>query len=63
MCVCVCVCVCVCTFLHRGLGYKTKKSRDTWHKGKFGLGVENEAGQRLMEFWQENAMVIANTFF
>ena len=31
--------------------------------GKFGLGVQNEAGQRLIEFCQENAMVIANTFF
>ena len=29
--------------------------------GKFGLGVHNEAGQRLIEFWQENALVIANT--
>ena len=31
--------------------------------GKFGLGVWNEAGQRLMEFCQENALVIANTLF
>ena len=31
--------------------------------GKFGLGVQNEAGQRLIEFGQENALVIANTFF
>ena len=31
--------------------------------GKFGLGVQNEAGQRLIEFCQENVMVIANTFF
>ena len=30
--------------------------------GKFGLGVQNEAGQRLIEFCQENALVIANTF-
>ena len=30
---------------------------------KFGLGVQNEAGQRLTEFCQENALVIANTFF
>ena len=28
--------------------------------GKFGLGVQNEAGQRLIEFCQENALVIAN---
>ena len=31
--------------------------------GKFVLGVQNEAGQRLTEFWQENALVIENTFF
>ena len=31
--------------------------------GKFGLGEENEAGQRLTEFCQENALVIANTLF
>ena len=28
--------------------------------GKFGLGVQNEAGQRLIEFFQVNALVIAN---
>ena len=28
--------------------------------GKFGLGVQKEAGQRLIEFCQENALVIAN---
>ena len=32
-------------------------------KGKLGLGVQNEAGQRLIEFCQENTLVIANTFF
>ena len=31
--------------------------------GKFGLGVQNEAGQRLVEFCQENALVMANTLF
>ena len=31
--------------------------------GKLGLGVENEAGQRLIEFCQENTLVIANTLF
>ena len=31
--------------------------------GKFGLGVRNEAGQRLIEFCQENGLVIANTLF
>ena len=31
--------------------------------GKFGLGVQNEAGQRLIEFCQENALAITNTLF
>ena len=31
--------------------------------GKFELGVQNEAGQRLIEFCQDNALVIANTLF
>ena len=31
--------------------------------GKFGLGVPNEAGQRLIEFCQENTLLIANTLF
>ena len=31
--------------------------------GKFGLGMWNEAGQRLIEFCQETALVIANTLF
>ena len=31
--------------------------------GKFGLGIQNEAQQRLIEFCQENAMVIENTLF
>ena len=31
--------------------------------GKFGLGIQNGAGQRLIEFCQENALVIANTLF
>ena len=31
--------------------------------GKFGVGIRNEAGQRLIEFCQENTLVIANTLF
>ena len=31
--------------------------------GKFGLGVQNEAGERLIDFCQQNALVIANTHF
>ena len=42
---------------------KSRKSRETWKTGKFGLRVQNEAGQRLTEFCQENTMVIAHTLF
>ena len=42
---------------------QSRKSRNTWSNSKFGLGVQNEAGQRLMEFCQENALVITNTLF
>ena len=31
--------------------------------GKFGLGIQNDAGQRLIKFFQENALVIANNLF
>ena len=31
--------------------------------GKFGLGIQNEAGQRLIEFCKDNTLVIANTLF
>ena len=50
-------------FHYRRLECKSRKSRNTWVTGKFGLGVWNEAGQRLIEFCQENALVIANTLF
>jgi len=52
-----------CPFHHRGLECKSRKSRNIWITGRFGLGVQNEAGQRLIEFCQENALVIANTLF
>ena len=42
---------------------QSRKSRTPGVKGKFGLGVQNEAGQRLIEFCQENTLVIANTLF
>ena len=45
-------------------GVKNKKKKETpGVTGKFGLGVQNEGGQRLTEFCQENALVIANTLF
>ena len=51
------------SFYYRGLECKSKKSRTPGVTGKFGLGVQNEAGQRLIEFCQENQLVIANTLF
>ena len=39
------------------------KARNTWGKRKFGLGIQNEAGHRLIEFCQENTLVTANTLF
>ena len=52
-----------CPFHHRGLKCKSKKSRDTWSNRQIWLGGQNEAGQKLIDFCQENALVIANTFF
>ena len=52
-----------CPFHFRGMECKSRKSRNTWSNSKFGLGVQNEAGQRQIEFCQENTLVIVNTFF
>ena len=42
----------------------TERSQETpGVTGKFALGIQNEAGQRLIEFCQEKALVIANTHF
>ena len=48
-------------FHYRGLECKSRKQDTPGVTGKFGLGVQNEAGQRLIEFCQENTLVIANT--
>ena len=53
----------ICPFHYRGLECKNRKLRIPGITGKFGLGVRNEAGQRLTEFCQENTWVIANTLF
>ena len=50
-----------CPFHYRGLERKSRKSRNPWSNSKFGLGLQNEAGQRLIEFCQENTLLIANT--
>ena len=52
-----------CPFYYRGLECKSRKSRDTWSNRQICLGAQNKAGQRLTEFCQENALLIANTLF
>ena len=52
-----------CSFHYRGLECKSRSQETPGVTGKFGLGMRNEAGQRLIEFCQENALVIANTLF
>ena len=50
-------------FHHRGLECKSRNQGIPGVTGKLGLRVENEAGQRLIEFCQENTLIIANTLF
>ena len=52
-----------CPFHYRGLECKVGSQETPGVTGKFGLGMQNEAKQRLIEFCQENALVIANTLF
>ena len=52
-----------CPFHYRGLECKSRKSRNTWSNRQIGLGIRNKAGQRLIEFCQGNALVIANNHF
>ena len=47
----------------KGLNAKVGSQETPGVTGKFGLGIWNEAGQRLIEFCQENALVTANTLF
>ena len=46
-----------------GLEYKVGSQEIPGVTGKFGLAVQNEAGQTVTEFCQENSLVIANTLF
>ena len=52
-----------CPFHYRGLDAKVGSQETPRLKEKFGLGVQNEARQRLIEFCQENGWIIANTIF
>ena len=48
-------------FIIRDWNAKVSSQETPGVMGKFGLGVQNEAGQRLIEFCQQNSLVIANT--
>ena len=50
-------------FYHRRLNCKSRESRDTQNNRQVWPGVQNEAGQELTEFCQENTLVKANTPF
>ena len=50
-----------CPFHHRGLECTVGSQEIPGVTGKFGLGVQNEAGQKLTEFCLENALIIAST--
>ena len=50
-------------FIIRDWNAKVGRQEISGITGKFGLGVRNEVGQRLIEFCQENTLVIANTLF
>ena len=50
-------------FIIRDWNAKVGSQESPGVTGKFGLGVQNKAAQRLVEFCQENALVIANTLF
>ena len=52
-----------CPFIIRDWNAKVGSQETPGVTGKFGLGVQNEAGQRLTEFCQANALFIANTLF
>ena len=52
-----------CPFHYRGLECKVGSEETPGVIGKLGLGIQNEAGQRLIKFCQQNALVIANTLF
>ena len=52
-----------CPFHHRDWNAKVGSQETPRVTGKFGLGIQNEAGQRLIEFCQENALVITKTLF
>jgi len=72
VCACLCVFVCVrsrtntqkrCPFIIGDWNAKVGSQETPGVTGKFGLGIQNEAGQRLIEFCRGNTLVIANSLF
>ena len=53
----------MCFSLQGGWNAKVGSQEIPGATGKFGLRVQNEAGQRLLEFCQENTLIIANSLF
>ena len=51
------------SFIIRDWNAKVGSQETPGVTGKFGLGIWNKAGHRLIEFCQENALIIANTLF
>ena len=51
------------SFSSKGTGRQSRNQEIPGITGKFGLGVQNEVGQRLEEFCQENTLVIEKTLF
>ena len=52
-----------CYFHYRGLGCKSRKQETPAVTDKFGLGVQNQAEQRLTMFYQENVLITENIVF
>ena len=52
-----------CSFIIGYWNVKVRSQEISGVTGKFGLGEQNEARQRLTEFFQQNTLVIANTLF
>ena len=52
-----------CPFHYRDWNAKVESQETPGVTGKFGLGIQNKAGQRLIEFCQGNTLIIANTLF
>ena len=52
-----------CLFHHRGLAWKSRKSRDTWTNRRVQTWSTKQSRKRITEFCQKNAMIIVSTLF